>query len=75
MIASGRTHEARHDILAPVDPALIERRLRDKSATLLGEAGAEALWRAVARIDEAEGLARLMARLGARTARSAARDG
>jgi 2-methylcitrate dehydratase PrpD len=75
VIASGRIHEARHDILAPADPALIERRLRDKSATLLGEAEAEALWRAVAGIDEAEGLARLMARLGARTGQSAARDG
>ncbi|MCP1168092.1 MmgE/PrpD family protein, partial [Limimaricola sp. ASW11-118] len=75
VVASGQTHSTRHDILTPIDPALIERRLRDKSATLLGGAEAEALWRSVARIDEAEGVARLMACLGARPGQTLAEDG
>ncbi len=59
---SGR-HEAFHDLGAATDPATLEARLREKSATLLGGARADRLWESVAGLDGAPDLDALSAAL------------
>ena len=57
-----RAVEAAHDLAARVARETLERGLRAKAASLLGEAAAEALWRGASQLDglSAPGLARLM---------------
>jgi 2-methylcitrate dehydratase PrpD len=54
--------EAAHDLAARIAPETLERGLRAKAASLLGEAAAESLWRGASQLDglSAPGLARLM---------------
>ncbi|QCO57750.1 MmgE/PrpD family protein (plasmid) [Pseudorhodobacter turbinis] len=56
---------ARYDILTENDPAVLEGRLRDKAGSLLGAEGAADLWETVAGLDQQDGLANLIARIGA----------
>ena len=51
--AGGRQHRLTHDLAAPLDPARVERRLRDKARALLGAERADAL--AAASLDSGAG--------------------
>jgi len=59
----GRQLDAGHDLLAAREAATLEARLMAKSATLLGESDAQALWQAVDGLDGASGVGSLALRL------------
>ena len=64
----GRVIEAAHDVLGDSDPEVIAPRLREKSATLLGDKASAMLWKEVAQIDRRGGLAALAGRLASNPA-------
>ncbi|EAU47677.1 MmgE/PrpD family protein [Salipiger bermudensis] len=64
----GRVIEAAHDVLGDSDPEVIAPRLREKSATLLGDKASAMLWKEVAHIDRRGGLAALAGRLASNPA-------
>ncbi|WP_114389324.1 MmgE/PrpD family protein [Notoacmeibacter marinus] len=55
---------AHHDILALTDIDVIEKRLREKSRTLIGEDEAAALWNAAEAIEGSSGFSTLIGRMG-----------
>ncbi|WOI57808.1 MmgE/PrpD family protein [Palleronia sp. LCG004] len=60
---AGGMREAYHDLAALTDMGVIEARLREKSATLLGAGRSDALWQAVDGLDaaaDARGLTRVL---------------
>ncbi|MFS4437763.1 MmgE/PrpD family protein [Paracoccaceae bacterium GXU_MW_L88] len=63
--AAGQVLEASYDVLTDSDPDMIETRLREKSATLLGGNASSALWRDIGNLDQQGGLSKLVAIIGA----------
>ncbi|WP_372611184.1 MmgE/PrpD family protein [Halomonas sp.] len=55
----GGVLECSHDLAEATDPAMLERRLRGKSSTLLGDDVSGALWQVVTALDDADDLAGL----------------
>ncbi|WP_375261490.1 MmgE/PrpD family protein [Palleronia sp.] len=67
--SAGQVHEAEHDVLKDSDPDVIEPRLREKSATLLGRDVSATVWQEICTIDGHGDVAALTSRIGAPAAR------